>query len=438
MKYYAVTDDPNELMHFGIKGMRWGIRRTDAQLGHPRHTGSRRPRSAAYKKASAKLSSAMRNGINKAKANWRAYNSPQAKEKRFMDKAMQQARNGTLKYGKLTDAQVQKITDRLYLERQARQLGSTEQPRYSKRLKMAVGEGIVKGIGMGTASYINARFEGRGKTTAEIKRDKRMAKYEGREDVQRRRALNKQTEEFYKTTAEEGDNPYNWRYTTSNQRAKYLANVKKRNKESEYKANIQKVYDEQEARNRANNDAKSLEDTQRGIRAHREERKLSPSKVEYLDPHTKKKKIGSALQALNAWNEVREDIDKYGNAYYDSLNTSLAKIKADEARAREQAKRDQAFNESLRNKQRQDAARESARIQREQERQERLEKASSSRPSHNNSSSSNQSNKTGRSGPWAVRDAYDRMSSSEQDAWRAQNDWRNTSDKRKRHNGRKS
>ena len=237
MKYYAVTDDPNELMHFGIKGMRWGIRRTDAQLGHPRHTGSRRPRSAAYKKASAKLSSAMRNGINKVKANWRAYNSPQAKEKRFMDKAMQQARNGTLKYGKLTDAQVQKITDRLYLERQARQLGSTEQPRYSKRLKMAIGAGIVQGIGMGTASYINARFEGRGKTTAEIKRDKRMAKYEGREDVQRRRAINKQNEEFYKTTAEEGVNPYNWRYTTSKQRAKYLSDVKERNKLSDIKKN---------------------------------------------------------------------------------------------------------------------------------------------------------------------------------------------------------
>ena len=24
MKYYAVTDDPNELMHYGVKGMKWG------------------------------------------------------------------------------------------------------------------------------------------------------------------------------------------------------------------------------------------------------------------------------------------------------------------------------------------------------------------------------------------------------------------------------
>ena len=34
MTYYAVTNDPNELMHFGIKGMKWGVIRTPEQLGH--------------------------------------------------------------------------------------------------------------------------------------------------------------------------------------------------------------------------------------------------------------------------------------------------------------------------------------------------------------------------------------------------------------------
>lgn len=231
MTYYAVTDDPNELAHFGILGMKWGRRRTPEQLGHPRHSGSRRPRSAAYKKAQSKLGLMMKSGIEKAKANWRTYNSPYAKEERFMKKAMQQARNGTLKYGKLTDDQVQRVTDRLYLERQARQLGSTENPSFGKRIRTAVSEGVVRGIGQGTASYIDARFKGRGETTAAIKKDERMAKYEGRKNVQQRRAQNKQLEEFYKTAAEEGINPDNWRYTTQNQRARYLASVKEKNRQ---------------------------------------------------------------------------------------------------------------------------------------------------------------------------------------------------------------
>ena len=117
MKYYAVTDDPNELMHYGVLGMHWGINHDK-----PRHTGSGKRRSAAYKSAKAKLDASMRNGIAKVQTKWKTYNSPQAKEEHFMKKAMQQARTGTLKYGKLTDAQVRKVTQRLALERDARSL----------------------------------------------------------------------------------------------------------------------------------------------------------------------------------------------------------------------------------------------------------------------------------------------------------------------------
>ena len=238
MTYYAVTDDPNELAHFGIPGMKWGVRHDK-----PRHSGSRKPRSAAYRKAQSKLGRMMKSGIKKAEAHWNTYHSPAAKEARFMKKAMQQARNGTLKYGKLTDSQVRQVTDRLALERNARMLGSTENPRYGKRLRMAIGEGIIRGIGGGTGAYIEERFRGRGQTTAKIKADKRMAKYEGREDVQRRRARNKQTEEFYKTAYEEGDNPDNWRYDSAKARAKYLADVKERNKLSDIKKSQRDAFD---------------------------------------------------------------------------------------------------------------------------------------------------------------------------------------------------
>lgn len=305
MTYYAVTDDPNELAHWGIKGMKWGVRHDK-----PRHPGSSRPRSIAYKKAQNKLGQMMKSGIKKAEAHWKTYNSPAAKEERFMKKAMQQARTGTLKYGKLTDDQVRKVADRLALERNARSLGSTENPKFGKRLKTAIGTGIVTGVGAGTTAYIEERMRGRGRTTAEIKADKRRAKYEGRDDVQRRRALNKQTEEFYKTAYEEGDNPYHFGLSTSGQRAKYLSAVKKRNKENDYKANIQKTHDEQYARMRANNDAKLDDDLQRGIRVHRDERKISPTKVSYLDPGTGKKKMGSRWEALDAYNRAHENFDQ--------------------------------------------------------------------------------------------------------------------------------
>lgn len=192
MKYYAVTEDPNEMMHWGIKGMKWGVRHDK-----PRHPGSGRKRSAAYKKAQSKLGKMMKSGIKKAKANWKTYNSPEAKEKRFMDKAMQQARTGTLKYGKLTDDQIRRIKERLTLERDARTLGGSENARYAHRLKTAIGEGIVTGFGRGTTAYIEERFRGRGKTTAELKAERRKLKYNNREDIQRYNAENRARNEHY-------------------------------------------------------------------------------------------------------------------------------------------------------------------------------------------------------------------------------------------------
>ena len=314
MTYYAVTDDPNELAHFGILGMKWGRRRTPEQLGHPRHSGSRsnKPRSAAYKKASAKLNKSMHKGIEKAKTKWKEYNSPKAKEARFMKKAMEKARTGTLKYGKLTDDQVRRVTERLALERNARQLGSTENPRYTKRLKMAVGEGIIRGIGMGTASYIDQRFKGRGETTARIKADKRMAKYESSRAGRRaakRRAKNEINEEFYKTAYEEGDSSVS-RLGARN-RAKYVSEVNKRNRDRERDENVKNVYDQQEARLRATADSKYKDDLQKAVytQVGKGERKLG---------------TGSALARLNAYNESREAINKHGNSYMDSYEKDLA------------------------------------------------------------------------------------------------------------------
>lgn len=234
MTYYAVTDDPNELAHWGIKGMKWGVRHDK-----PRHPGSRRPRSLAYKKAQSKLQKMMKSGIKKAEAHWKEYNSPKAKEARFMKKAMQQARTGTLKYGKLTDDQVRRVTERLALERNARQLGSTENPKFAKRIKTAVGEGVLRG----TAGYIEERMRVRGRTKGEDAAAKRREKYDSRSDVQRKRARNKMNEEFYKTAYEEGINPDYYKYDSSRSRAKLLSEVKERNKLSEVKKQQRDAFD---------------------------------------------------------------------------------------------------------------------------------------------------------------------------------------------------
>lgn len=154
MKYYAVTEDPNEMMHWGIKGMKWGVRHDK-----PRHPGSGRKRSAAYKKAQSKLGKMMKSGIKKAEASWKTYNSPEARYNRQTERAIQLARKGKLKYGKLTDDQVRRVTQRLDLERQARAISNTE-PTFRNRLARSISEGVITGVGKGVSTRVG-EFVGR-------------------------------------------------------------------------------------------------------------------------------------------------------------------------------------------------------------------------------------------------------------------------------------
>ena len=211
MKYYAVTEDPNELLHYGRLGMKWG-----------QHifVGSK---SLAYKNAIGKLrnsknntiKSSVKNTVNNVKSAIKksraqhAINKQRRQEHKFnnavekaqrrialtenynvadklnnyakaasqanrreqkiskieskkdrkyfrnekkMDKYMQEAREGRLRYGKLSDEQVDRITQRLAIERSARQLGNTEKASFRKRLKEATQEGILQGVTQGTAA----------------------------------------------------------------------------------------------------------------------------------------------------------------------------------------------------------------------------------------------------------------------------------------------
>ena len=203
MTYYAVTNDPNELMHFGIKGMKWGVLRTPEQLGHHKASKSTKPRSPAYLKASAKLERVMRSGIAKAQANWAAYNSPAAKaartrkrnEKAF-EKHLELARQGRLKYKNVkTDDELYRLQERLALENAARNLSGKQKQSVGRRILTSIGDGVVEGVGKGTSNYIanymGTRGTGKAQAKNDIDKERRKARYHnslrGRIDESRER-----------------------------------------------------------------------------------------------------------------------------------------------------------------------------------------------------------------------------------------------------------
>lgn len=262
MKYYAVTEDPNELFHYGRLGMKWG-----------QHIFGDKPKSPGYKRALGKLrastksaksaikKSATQRAINKTKKQQNKYNQAVKKAQRNneligklhkldqvrvnergldrdywgaakiariqdrqnrkldkinskrmireakaevkynkkelkMDKYMQKAREGKLKYGQLSDDQVQRLTNRLNMERNARQLGSAEKS-WRQQKKEAFRQGKLQGITRGTAAsmeevaraatiYGIQNYMNRKKLNAK-------AKQEGKEERIKSRAKNKKS-----------------------------------------------------------------------------------------------------------------------------------------------------------------------------------------------------------------------------------------------------
>ena len=215
MKYYAVTEDPNELLHYGVKGMKWG-----------QHIFGDKPKSAGFKRALGKLRASSGKSklgstqkrmnknrsqqdiyyrkaakreqenasliarLNKSDNERKLYNQynrelrleqktaknlakmqmyekraqaamlkQQAKHLRkslkadkHFDKILQEAREGRLRYGQLNEDQIQRIQNRLNMEASARKLGSTEKPSWRQQKRDARRAGKLKGITEGTAA----------------------------------------------------------------------------------------------------------------------------------------------------------------------------------------------------------------------------------------------------------------------------------------------
>lgn len=255
MKYYAVTDDPNELMHYGVKGMKWG-----------QHIFGDKPRSAAFKRAATKLSASMKSGIKKTNANWQKASANRAtkkeakknfkesqfnakaqarldealsaqankairkeqaavrrearqeraaerREDRRMQRYLQKARQGTLKYKNLRDDQIANISERLNLENQARRLSGNETPHMLTRIKRSIGEGVVRGVGSAVTVGIEETARARAKYKAQKKYGEKLAiqeaKYQRAKDKQRNKyareeANEKADRDYYDMLAETG------------------------------------------------------------------------------------------------------------------------------------------------------------------------------------------------------------------------------------------
>ncbi len=244
MRYYAVTEDPNELFHYGVKGMKWG-----------QHIFGDKPKSPGFKRALGKLrasyqKSKTQRAITREKKQQDKYNKAVQKaqmriqinenlhnldqiksyqnsmnrqyrqerkldrtaarmerksirdERRYarnelkMDKYLQQARQGKLKYGKLSDDQVKQITDRLAMERSARSLGSAEKT-WRQQKKEAFRKGKLSGIERGTAASMEELARAGTIYGIQNWRNRRKlkaaAKQEGAEQRAKNREQNKKT-----------------------------------------------------------------------------------------------------------------------------------------------------------------------------------------------------------------------------------------------------
>lgn len=134
--------DRNELYHHGIKGMKWGVRRTPAQLG--RKPTSKRKSSSSFDKLKAK---------HKAKKVAKAKAEAEAKKRADAEREAREAARKPVK--KMSDAELKDRINRLEMEKRYKQLmNETDSVARGKNFALRVLEKSGENIATQTTTYI--------------------------------------------------------------------------------------------------------------------------------------------------------------------------------------------------------------------------------------------------------------------------------------------
>lgn len=155
---YRNTQYPDYLMHYGVKGMKWGIRRTAAQLGHVVSSGARR------------VKSAVQTASQKRKAKKQTKQDAKDEETRKIAEANVNARKEAILKSRsakqlyenadlFTTQELQSAYNRLVLERNIASLTPQEKSKGQKLVDAYInnGEKVAKVLGTTNKMITNAK-----------------------------------------------------------------------------------------------------------------------------------------------------------------------------------------------------------------------------------------------------------------------------------------
>lgn len=128
-----------ELYHYGVKGMKWGVRRTRAQLGHD--TGTKRKKSSVVSRVKERLTKKKKSATEDS-------------ETTEMHKSTKKK-----KLSEMSDQELRQTIDRMRLEQQYAQLNPQKVSAGKKFFEKAVNEVIVPSVTNAAKSYINGRLD---------------------------------------------------------------------------------------------------------------------------------------------------------------------------------------------------------------------------------------------------------------------------------------